>query len=1227
VSRDRPIDRVLGALEGVEQQNGHYRALCPSHLDRNTPNLSVTENEDGTVLVHCFVCKDQEKVLRAFAERGIRRSDLFGGIDEDPNPSGSKTSKWHMCLTKVYDYKTPDGRFIKHHTLRFTPPPEGGAHHSDCLGDHIKGSKKDRDFLQARPNANGGYVYGLDGVQPILYNLGDVLRMALDGQMVVWVEGEKDADNGMERLGLTTTTCPMGAKHWKPHYAGFLTGAHVVVVADNDGPGGEHAEMVATELLPFAASVKILKLPDVPEKGDLSDWIEAGGTREEFDSLVSKTPQFILPTKESEFGEKELLPVKSLREVVTEAEETPDFIIKDLLKKGELTDLSGLAKYSGKTTLVMHALKAVRAGDLFLGEPTSEARILYLTEQGNNFKEAIEKAALNLDDDGFVVVQHRDVRGEEWEELLEKAVKSCEEDGRDVLVVDTFAAFTKLVGSEENNAGDIRERMEPLKKAAQSHGLAVLVIRHAGKDGRGRGSSQFEAEVDIVATLKRPEGNHAETVRQLETIGRYGATKLNIELTEEGYVPLGSDEKVAFTKAVKTIKGVLPRRRENAITEDGLVDKVKGEASKGTLIRALRWLVDQQTVMREGSGKRGSPYTYWLPPRDSQPEDSFSPNLHPLGGEKEMNEEAEGGRGSSGSYEVITDLDRLTEVATYLGGATQVALDLETTGLDPRKDSIRLLSLATEAATDIVDCQSVDPTGLFPILTEATVVAHNALFDLGYLSSLGFEPGKVADTMILSQLLHAGAKVEPLKRGQTSHSLDSVVKRELEQDLDKTHQSSDWDETLAPEMIAYAAKDVEVLISLYEVLNAKIEEAGLTYIAEIEHRALPAVVWMSSAGVPIDADGWREHARSAEADAASLKEELEALAPEHPDGKVWNFGSHQQVRKAARILGVDLPDTRDETLALYAKEHQFISTLRDYRKASKLASTYGVAWLENGYYQDGRIYASWRQLRAATGRMACDHPNLQNIPRSGPLRSYIRAPEGRTFVIADYSQIELRIAAKISGDTEMLAAYTQCRDLHTLTAQSLTGHEYVSKDDRKLAKAVNFGLLYGMGAKGLRSYALRSYGVGMSLEEAALYRRRFFETYPGLKRWHGYERRAWQRGETETQTLTGRRRIDVDRLTDRLNAPVQGTGADGLKLALALLWERREKCPGAVPVLVCHDEILVECDREQAADTKVWLERAMIEGMETVLNGTDKVDVPVEVETRIARSWGDEGER
>jgi len=245
-----------------------------------------------------------EKGVAGLEERGIRISDLFHKNGAGPNRNGGKKSRRRMCLTHVYDYKTPDGRFIKHNTLRFAPPPEGQAHHPDCLGDHFYSSRKDTDFLQARPNENGSYVYGLGGVQTVLYNLGGVVRAALGGETVVWVEGEKDADNARERLGLITTTCSMGAKNWKPHYAGFLTGAHVVVVADNDGPGGEHAEMVTTELLPFAASVKILTLPNLPGKGDLTDWIEAGGTRQEFNRLVSESPNSFSPIRSGGLGSK-----------------------------------------------------------------------------------------------------------------------------------------------------------------------------------------------------------------------------------------------------------------------------------------------------------------------------------------------------------------------------------------------------------------------------------------------------------------------------------------------------------------------------------------------------------------------------------------------------------------------------------------------------------------------------------------------------------------------------------------------------------------------------------------------------------------------------------------------------------------------------------------------------------------------------------------------------------
>ena len=285
--------------------------------------------------------------------------------------------------------------------------------------------------------------------------------------------------------------------------------------------------------------------------------------------------------------------------------------------------------------------------------------------------------------------------------------------------------------------------------------------------------------------------------------------------------------------------------------------------------------------------------------------------------------------------------------------------------------------------------------------------------------------------------------------------------------------------------------------------------------------------------------------------------------------------------------------------------------------------TYGPNLLK--FVEDGRIYGSWWQNGAGTGRMASSSPNLQNLPAE--VRRYVKAPAGRVLVVADYSQIELRIAAKISREERMLAAFANGEDIHTSTARSLTGREEITKQERKLAKAVNFGLLYGMSPGGLRNYARASYGVEMTKEEAERYWQHFFETYPGLRAWHDREYRQLKKhGSTETRTLTGRRRTGVTKLTERLNSPVQGTGADGLKLALALLYERRGECPGAVPILAVHDEVVVECPEEQAEEVKAWLVKAMVDGMEEVLNSgldTDNLErVPVKVEVEVVDQLG-----
>jgi DNA polymerase I len=459
-------------------------------------------------------------------------------------------------------------------------------------------------------------------------------------------------------------------------------------------------------------------------------------------------------------------------------------------------------------------------------------------------------------------------------------------------------------------------------------------------------------------------------------------------------------------------------------------------------------------------------------------------------------------------------------------------------------------------------------------------------------------------------------------RKKVSHKLEDVVWRELGVPLVKEHQASDWGGELTPDMLLYAGQDSRVLLHLVDALGPKIREANLHKVADIECRALPAITWMANAGVPFDSEGWRSCLDDKEAALRRLRANLDELAPDPLGSEGWNWNSPKEVIEAFRLLGVTLSDTKGETLA--RSEHPLAKTLLEYGKTSKLVGTYGPNLLK--FVEGGRIYGSWWQNGAGTGRMASSSPNLQNLPPE--VRRYIKAPEGRRLVKCDYSQIELRIAAKIANDERMLQAFADREDIHEITARSLIGKINITEEERKLAKAANFGLLYGMGSEGLKSYARSSYGVKMTSAQAETYWRDFFETYPGLKSWHD---REWQElkkyGKTETRTLTGRRRTGVTKLTERLNSPVQGTGADGLKLSLALLYERRGECPGAVPILAVHDEVVVECPEEQAEEVKVWLVKAMVDEMEEVLNpglDADHCDrIPVEVEAEIFESWGD----
>jgi len=214
------------------------------------------------------------------------------------------------------------------------------------------------------------------------------------------------------------------------------------------------------------------------------------------------------------------------------------------------------------------------------------------------------------------IIQFKDVSAVGWEDLILRAGAEAKMRGMDALVVDTFAVFARLKGSEENDSGAIAVRMRVLRLVAQRHHLAVVLVRHAGKDGTPRGSLAFEAEADICVTLSRPEGRHAPTVRRITGIGRYGEWERNVQLEGGRYISLGTDDRLEFNKAVRFAKSVLPHSPKAGMKKQDILNKRVGDDSDitaSTLDRALAWLVKQGDVgEKQLMDQRGKPKVYWL---------------------------------------------------------------------------------------------------------------------------------------------------------------------------------------------------------------------------------------------------------------------------------------------------------------------------------------------------------------------------------------------------------------------------------------------------------------------------------------------------------------------------------------------------------------------------------------------------------------------------------------
>ncbi|MDP7085862.1 MAG: DNA polymerase [Dehalococcoidia bacterium] len=529
----------------------------------------------------------------------------------------------------------------------------------------------------------------------------------------------------------------------------------------------------------------------------------------------------------------------------------------------------------------------------------------------------------------------------------------------------------------------------------------------------------------------------------------------------------------------------------------------------------------------------------------------------------------------------ITEAGQAQRVVGELLNERVIGFDIESTGLDYFLDKPRLLQAATRTTAYVFDLYRVPLETFAPVLRGGPVkVIQNAKFEANFLSNNkgGVVPEPLFDTMLADQVLH---------NRSYGRGLQDLAREYLDIELEKDEQTSEWAaERLTKGQIEYAATDAAVLLPLYDRLSEEVEELGLARTVDLENRLVGAISWMESRGVGFDYKQWRELVDIATERASSLGQELTQMAKES-GGEVLpevNWNSAKQVLNVLWTLGLKVENTRQETLESAQDQHAIVQILLDYREARKKVGTYGRKWLRFVHPVTGRIHPNWRQIGAATGRMACAGPNLQNLPRDPAYRACFRPGPGHVFVKADYSQIELRVAAEMAPDARMKQAFIEGKDLHATTATYLLGKEEtdgVTPDERQLAKAVNFGLIFGMGGRTLGKYAQTSFRVELDEGEAVGIREQYFKAYPGIRNWQQLQGR-----KAETRTVLGRQRIlDGDRYyTARLNSPIQGTGADGLKLALVKMWESRDDVD-AFPVLAIHDEIVIEVPEERAQDT------------------------------------------
>ncbi len=597
-------------------------------------------------------------------------------------------------------------------------------------------------------------------------------------------------------------------------------------------------------------------------------------------------------------------------------------------------------------------------------------------------------------------------------------------------------------------------------------------------------------------------------------------------------------------------------------------------------------------------------------------------------------------------YEIISDLEGLHQLVSSLEGAAMLTIDTETTSVDSMEAQLVGIALTDSAQRGYYVPLSA-PLGDPQLPVEATTEAlkallgdagiakqgHNIKYDLIVLERHGSEIENLGfDTMIAEWLLDPSSQNLALKNLAWTRLHERMTPIT---DLIGTGRDQLTMRQVAVERVApYACADVDMTHRLGSVLTSELKERELwSLFTEVEMPLVPVLAAMEQAGVGFDVEQLEQMSKRLADRLAEIESEIYDLV-----GYTFNVNSTQQLSDALfKTLGLPSQGVRRTKTGHYSTaasvlerlqdRHPVIDLVLEYRSISKLKSTYVDALPRLVKPETGRLHTSYNQTGTVTGRLSSSDPNLQNIPVRTELGRHVRrafvAEVGWTLVAADYSQVELRVMAHVSGDEGLLGAFARGEDIHASTAAAILDIplEEVTPNQRRLAKTVNFGLSYGQTAYGLAQ------ATGLTQPEAEDFIAKYFERFPRVRKYI-QQTKVLAARQGYVETLLGRRRYFPElqpgskashyarQAAERMaiNAPIQGTAADIIKIAMIRLHQalRDRECRSRM-ILQVHDELIVEAPADEVEDVS----KLMCETME----GAFELDAPLEVDLKAGPNW------